>query len=111
MLGDVAPAIAMNEVESHDEHVFFDGPLALSDVRVQMVVPSLATLLSNASGKTLGDMGPVFGTLSDHDSGQDFIFLARPCAFSKVTAVVEFKPACMALDLRLAWQELADAIP
>ena len=103
MFGDVAPAVAVDEVESHDEHVFFDGPLAFGDVRVQVVVPSLTTLLSNASGKTLGDMGPVFGTLSHHDSGQDFVFLARPCAFSEVTAVVEFKPACMALDLRLAW--------
>ena len=111
MLGDVAPAVAMDEMESYDEHVLLDGPLALRDVRVKVVVPSLTTLLSNASGKTLGDMGPVFGTFSDHDSGQDFIFLARPCAFSEVTTVVELEPACMALDLGLARKELADAIP
>jgi len=50
LLGDVTPAIAMDEVELDDEHVFFHGPLAFSDVRVQVVVPALTALLSNATG-------------------------------------------------------------
>ncbi len=76
-----------------------------------MVVPSLATLLSNATGKRLGNVGPIFGAVALNDSGQDLIFLLGPCAFGKVPTVVKLKPARVAFDLRLASDELADAIP
>ena len=76
-----------------------------------MVVPPLTALLSDASGEALGDLGPVFGPLRDDNTGQDLVLLLGPGALRKVTAVVELEPAGVALDLRLAAEELADAIP
>ena len=111
MFGDVTPAIAVDNVEFDNELVFLHGPLALGDMRVQMVVPSLTTLLSNATWERLSNVGPIFGAVALNDSGQDLIFLLGPCAFGKMPTVVKLKPACVALDLRLACDELADAIP
>ena len=64
-----------------------------------MVVPSLTALLSDTTREALGYIGPVFGSLRNDDTGQDLIFLLGPGALRKVAAVVEFKPAGVALDL------------
>ncbi len=111
MLGNVTPAIAVDHMEFDNQLVFLHGPLTLCDIRVQMVVPSLTTLLSNATGERFGNMSPIFGAVALNDSGQDLVFLLGPCAFGKMTTVVQFKPAGVALDLRLASDKLADAIP
>ena len=83
----------------HNQHVLVHGPLALGDIRVQVVVPSFTALLSDTTREALGDMGPVFGSLRNNNTGQDLIFLLCPCALRKVAAVVEFEPAGVALDL------------
>ncbi len=88
MLSNVTPAVAVDNVEFDNELVLLHGPLALGDMRIQMVVPSLTTLLSDATGERLGDVSPIFGAVALYDSGQDLIFLLSPCAFSKVPAVV-----------------------
>ena len=94
-----------------DQHILVHGPLALGDVRVQMVVPPFSALLSNSSWKAFSDMCPIFSTVLYHDSSQDFIFFFSPSALGKVTAVVQFKPARVTLDLRFARKQLADTVP
>ena len=111
MLSNVTPAVAVDDVEFDNELVLLHCPLALSDMRVQMVVPSLSTLLSDTTWERLGDVRPIFGAVALHDSGQDLIFLPCPCAFGKVPAVVQLEPARVAFDLRLTSNELTDTVP
>jgi hypothetical protein len=98
LLGNITPAIAEDEVELDDEFVLLHGPLALGNMRVQMIVPSFTTLLSDTSWKIFSHISPVFGALGLNDSGQDLIFLLGPCAFGKVTTVVQLEPARVALN-------------
>ena len=111
LLSDITPAIAMDQVKLHDEQVFFHSPLALADVWVQVVMPPLATLLANATRQALGHVSPVSCARRRDNFSQDLVFLLSPRALGKVTAVVELEPSRVALDLRFAWEELADAIP
>lgn len=98
-------------MQFNDHQIFFKGPLALHDVRVQMVVPALTTLLSDAPWEALGNLRPVFGALTMDNSDQDLVFLFRPGALCEVATVVQFEPACVALDLRLFHHQFADPIP
>ena len=74
-------------------------------------MPPLPTLLANAPWQTLCDMGPISRARCCHDLSEDLVFLLGPGALRKVTAIVELEPSRVALDLRLARKELADAIP
>ena len=56
-------------------------------------------------------MRPVPGARSRHNLGEDLVLFFCPGALGEVAAIVELQPARVALDLRLAGQELADAIP
>ena len=49
-LGNVTPSIPMNQVQLDNEQVLLHGPLALAYGWVQVIVPALTTLLSNAPG-------------------------------------------------------------
>ena len=110
-LGDVTPPIPMDQVQLDNEQVLLHRPLALANGRVQVIVPALTTLLSNAPGQALGHVSPVPGARSRHNLREDLVLLFRPGALGEVAAIVELQPARVALDLRLAGQELADAIP
>lgn len=87
-----------------DQQILLHRPFPLHDVRVQVVVPTLTTLLSYAAWEVLGDLGPVFGALSEHNSGQDLVLLASPSPLCKVAAIDQLEPAGVALDLRLAFE-------
>lgn len=101
----------MDQVQFDNEQVFFHGPLALANGWVQVIVPALTTLLSNAPGQALGHVSPVPGARSRHNLGEDLVLFFCPGALGEVAAIVELQPASVALYLRLAGQELADAIP
>ena len=101
----------MHEMKPDNEQVLIHRPLALADVRVQMVVPSLTTLLSNATWEAFSNMGPVSRARRRDNLSEDKILLFGPRTLSKMTAVVQLEPPRVALDLRLAWEELADTVP
>lgn len=98
-------------MELDDQLVLVDGPLSLADVGVQVIVPSLTALLSNATWQALGNLSPVFGALSHDDSSEDSILFFGPGPLGEVATVVQLEPARVALDLRLAREQLTDAIP
>ena len=56
---NLRPAITIDLVVFKDFIILFRSPFYLLDVRVQVVVPSLPALLSNAPWKGLGDKHPV----------------------------------------------------
>jgi len=98
-LGDIAPAIAMDQVQPHNEEIFLHRPLSLGDVRVQVVVPALAALLSNATRKVLCYLCPILGAQLNNNYRQDLVLLLRPGAFRKMTAIDELEPTCVTFDL------------
>ena len=94
-----------------NEHILVHCPFALGNVGVEMVVPPLTTLLSNAARQAFGDLSPILGSASRHYLSQDLIFASCPGAFGEVATVYELQPACMTLDFGFPGQKLADAIP
>ena len=56
-------------------------------------------------------MSPILGALLYHYFGQNFVFFLGPGTLSKVAAVDELKPSCVALDFRLALKQFADSVP
>jgi hypothetical protein len=62
-LGYFWPAVAIFLVQIQYFLVLFLSPPILFDVGIQMVVPPLTTLFSDAAIKTLGNLTPVSGTL------------------------------------------------
>ena len=111
LLSDVAPTVAVHQVQFDDQKVFFHGPLSLADIRVQVVVPALATLLTDAPRQAFGDMGPVAGARRRDNLREDLVLLLGPRALRKVTAIVQLQPARVALNLRFSGQKFTDTIP
>ena len=95
MLSYVTPSIAVYQVQLDYEHILFLSPFTLGNVWVEMVVPSLSTLLSDAAGQTFGDLSPILGTARCHNLCQDLIFAGCPGAFREVATIYELKPACV----------------
>lgn len=58
-LGDFRPLVAVFFVCFNDGPVLFLTPFVFLDSWIQVIVPSLTTLLSNSSGKSLGNVAPV----------------------------------------------------
>ena len=101
----------MNQVKFDDQTVFLERPLALADVWVEMIVPSLAALLTDAAGQALGHMCPVLCALSCHNVSQNRILVLGPGTFGEVGAIGQLEPSRVTLDLRLAVEKLADSVP
>jgi hypothetical protein len=49
MFGDFGPAVSQGPVRQEEDPFFEIAPVLLLDVGIQMVVPSFATLLADAS--------------------------------------------------------------
>ena len=82
-----------------NQAVLLNAPLPLADVWIKVVAPSLSALLTNATGKGLGHMSPILGTLSGDDAGQNLILISSPGPLGKVRAVREFEPPGVTFDL------------
>ena len=78
MPSNLAPAGLIFQEESNDSFVFLEGPLLFNDVRVQVVVPSLSALLANSTWQFICDLGPVFGTVSEDQTGEFRILFLGP---------------------------------
>lgn len=62
-LGDLSPAVAQAFVGLVDDAVLFLGPGGLLYLRVQVVVPTLTALLSDASLQVLSNHRPALGAI------------------------------------------------
>ena len=77
-LGNLGPLVAETLVMGDDETVLLLTPGHLADGRVEMVVPTLAALLSDAAGEFGSDLTPTLGSMSLDEAHNLFIFLLRP---------------------------------
>eukprot|EP00961_Rhodomonas_salina_P020465 275476-Rhodomonas_salina.1 len=65
-LCDLGPAVAVNLLSFHDQHVFILRPRALHDVWVELVVPALANLLARPVWEERGDEHPALVAVLVH---------------------------------------------
>lgn len=66
VLGDLCPLIAIHRVVFDDIVLLLLRPRLFGDARVEMIVPSFATLLANSTMQMLGNHRPLFGTILLH---------------------------------------------
>ena len=110
ILGDFTPARRVLDIETKYQTVFLKAPLLFHDIRVKVMVPSFAALLSDAAWELLGDLGPIFRAILLHCFSQDLIFLSCPGRHRHVTFVIQFQPALVTLYFRFS-SYLTNAVP
>lgn len=75
-----------------------------------MVVPALATLLSDAAFEVLGNLGPLLSTFIKNKSQNFHIFLFSPGTFYQLW-IKHFLPSVKALDIGAAEKRLGNLLP
>ena len=98
VFGDDGPLVLLNPVMNIQNELLLDAPLVLFDERVQVIVPALTTLFTNAPGQVLRNIGPLKGSKVLHQSQDQFVFFFAPRPLDKIR-VEYFLPAVEALDI------------
>ena len=75
---NLTPPGRVSQEEMSDEDVLLQAPLLLHDVRVEMVMPALTALFSDATGQVTCDRGPILGSTLRHDSCEGFVLCGCP---------------------------------
>ena len=81
ILRDFAPFVPILFMSLYDGLILLRSPLVLFDVRIQVIVPSFTTLLSDPSRQRLGNMAPIFCTELLDIFRQLLVFLDTPGTF------------------------------
>lgn len=90
--------------------VFFLGPAILLDVGVEVVVPTLATLLANATFDVLSDLAPILSAVQLDLLHEKPVFFLSPRAFDHFR-IEHFLPSVQALDIGSELQAFSDPLP
>lgn len=77
-LGHLGPLAAVRSVRQEQDPLLVQHPLHLQDVRVQVVVPTLAALLPQPPLHELRDEGPPLRTVLLHQLADQVVLLLRP---------------------------------
>ena len=112
VLGYLGPSIAHAHVQVDEERVLVVGPRRLLDVRIEVVVPALATLFAQAAAQVLGDERPALGAVLAYQVDHLGVLLLGPRALDEVR-VEDLLPALLALVLgaRRRREVRADLLP
>jgi hypothetical protein len=97
-LSDLAPLVAVLLVSLDDGSVLLRCPLVFLNVGIQVVVPTLSTLLSDPTGESLGYVTPVFCAKFLYVLGQSFVLLLAPGSLDH-GGVENFLPSVKALHI------------
>lgn len=109
-LCDFRPPVAVFFVQPNDREVFFLRPLVLLNVWVQMIVPALATLLSNSAWECCCYITPVLWTVQLDIFREFFIFFLTPRPFHH-RWIQHFLPSVQALDVCSVVQMRGNLLP
>jgi len=109
-LGDFRPLVAVLLVRFNDGTVLFLCPFVFLDGWVQVIMPPLATLLSNSSGKSLGNVAPVLCSELLDVVGELGVFLAAPRTLDH-HRIENLLPSVQALHVGLVRKVLCDLLP
>lgn len=83
MGGNLGPTVAVLLVEEHQLVIFFWSPWALVDVRIEVVDPPLAALLTDSSWKHLGQLSPRLAAVCVNKFDDNLVFLAAPTSLQE----------------------------
>lgn len=78
--GDLGPLVVNDPVHQEEDPLLLLTPVYFLDQRIEVVVPALATLLSDAVFEVAGDLGPLLRAIGDHKLEHLPVFLLRPGA-------------------------------
>ena len=98
-LGNLRPPVAELVVGDDELAVLLARPLLALDLGVEVVVPSLAALLSDAAGKLMRDFGPLLRAKLADELDDLIVLLLGPRALDEL-GVEDLLPAVEALDVR-----------
>ena len=109
------PLVAVLLVQLHQLQVLGDGPLGLVEIRVDVVVPAFATLLSDASRQEGCYLLPLFQAELLHLLAQNHVLFGCPVTLdllnSAITCVVaKLQPAIHALNFALVEPALLQGV-
>lgn len=108
--GDFRPLVAILLVCFNDGAVLFLCPFVFLDSWIQVIMPPLATLLSNSSGKGLGNVAPVLCAKLLDIVGELGIFLAAPRALDHHW-IENLLPPVQALHISPVREVLCNLLP
>jgi hypothetical protein len=79
-LRDLSPPIPQQHMEQVEDPFLFNSPSFFNNVRAKVVVPPLATLLTDAAWKMFCDLGPFLGSVEFHELPDCLVLFIRPGA-------------------------------
>ena len=85
-------------------------PGTLLDPRIQMVVPSLTALLTDASWQPMSYVCPLLSSLFVDTFENNQVFFIEPLSFDQVR-VENFLPAVQTLNITSVWKPLSNLFP
>jgi len=80
-MGDLSPFVLVNLVLDEQYELLFLGPLNLLDHWIEMIVPSLTTLLADSTGEFVGDFCPLLGSLQLYEHQDELVLVFGPGTF------------------------------
>jgi hypothetical protein len=96
--GDLGPLVTIISVHQVKDPLFLFTPANLLNLRVQMVVPSFSTLLTDASWKILSDESPFLGSIFVNQMKNHLILFISPRALDE-TWIQDLLPAMKTLNV------------
>ena len=93
-----------------DGPILVRAPGLLTDVRVEVIVPSLSALLPDPAGQVARDQGPLFGPVLPHQLLDHLIFFGGPRPFDE-RGFEDFLPSVETLNFGAVGEVLGDELP
>lgn len=97
-------------MSSDDDFIFFRSPFPSFYVRVQVVVPSLPTLLADSSWKLARNYAPIFWSVLFHQCNHFGIFIFCPRPFHEIW-IQYFLPPMKTLNISSIWEVGSNLFP
>lgn len=97
-------------MEVNDLSIFLFRPFVIFNVRIEMIVPSLSTLLSNSPWQVGRNMAPVLGPMLKHKPDYYLILLLSPRPLRQ-RRIKHLLPSVQALDVSSAFQFSSNLFP
>jgi hypothetical protein len=97
-------------VELENLLVFLFSPTVFLDIRIQMVVPTFTTLLTDATFQIMSNLRPVLSTVNFHLVHEVAVFLLCPWPLDHLR-VENLLPAVQTLDICAELKSFSNTLP
>ena len=93
MLRDLRPACEVRDLEPDEKQILIKGELSLDNFGVEVVVPALTALFSDATDKSGRDFIPALSTKLCHNSRKELVLFLTPGIVSYIKPAAQLKVA------------------